>query len=426
MELLKGLDLQHHVEQYGPLEFSRAIEYLRQVASGLDKAHGWKDCDGRAAPIVHRDLKPENLFLTHREDGSPLVKILDFGLAKVLSVSATLSSEVKGTPLYMAPEQFSQVPVTPATDIWALGLIAFFLLTGKPYWLCARDDRAVLPAVIKEVAEGVTQPATARMRDLGADVTVPESFDEWFAQCVNLDPTRRFAQASGAVRALSAALDMPLNSAPLASSGALLQPGTRPSFSELTPAAAITAERAAAGAPPGGQRSPRVAAFRYVFAALALLVAVGLLFALRKPAPLAPEAAPGSVVRHATEAPSAPSEQAAHSADPTAATFAGAGSERASAGSAVSVPDRHKETPPHAPVSAPGAHVTQPPVGVHASSSSNTAASSSGSRSAREGAVLSLTTSDKARPAPPVSSHGAGSTPAPASSHAPRDPADHR
>jgi eukaryotic-like serine/threonine-protein kinase len=206
MELLKGNDLQHWVEQQGRLDATMAVEFLRQVALGLDKAHSWKDSEQRPAPIVHRDLKPENLYLTHRDDGSPLIKILDFGLAKVLSNSATLSNEIRGTPLYMAPEQLSQAPVTPATDIWAIGLIAFFLLTGKCYWKSGQSGNAVLPAVLKEVGDGPTATPRARLVEFGVDATLPAAFDEWFLRCVNVEPRRRFPTAGEAVRALALAL----------------------------------------------------------------------------------------------------------------------------------------------------------------------------------------------------------------------------
>ncbi len=206
MELLKGKDLQHWVEQQGPLDATTTVEWLRQVASGLDKAHSWKDAEQRSSPIVHRDLKPENLYLTHRDDGTPLIKILDFGLAKVLSNSATLSNEIRGTPLYMAPEQLSQAPATPATDIWAIGLIAFFLLTGKCYWKSGQSGNAVLPAVLKEVGDGPTVTPQARLVEFGVDATLPAAFDEWFLRCVNVEPKRRFPTAGEAVRALALAL----------------------------------------------------------------------------------------------------------------------------------------------------------------------------------------------------------------------------
>ena len=139
MELLVGCDLEQLVDRGGPLEPGRAVEYLRQAAIGLDKAHNFVDREGRLSPIVHRDLKPGNLFLSRRDDGSELVKILDFGIAKVLSSSKSLSGGIRGTPLYMAYEQAAQAPITPAADIWSFGLIAFFLLTGKPYWMAAQD-----------------------------------------------------------------------------------------------------------------------------------------------------------------------------------------------------------------------------------------------------------------------------------------------
>ena len=217
MELLKGHDLQHWVEQQGPLDEATALEFLRQVALGLDKAHSWKDAENHPAPIVHRDLKPENLFLTHREDGTPLLKILDFGLAKVLSGSATLSNEVRGTPLYMAPEQLLQAPVTPATDIWAIGLIAFFLLTGKCYWKSGQSNNAVLHAVLKEVVDGPTASPRTRLGEFGIDIELPQAFDAWFLRCVNLEPARRFQTAGDAARALAVALGLPQQSSPIAS-----------------------------------------------------------------------------------------------------------------------------------------------------------------------------------------------------------------
>ncbi|HYQ17512.1 MAG TPA: serine/threonine-protein kinase, partial [Polyangiaceae bacterium] len=79
MELLRGSTLDDRVLDHGALSAVETVEYLRQIAAGLDKAHGHVDREGRPAPIVHRDLKPSNVFLTQRDDGRPLVKILDFG-----------------------------------------------------------------------------------------------------------------------------------------------------------------------------------------------------------------------------------------------------------------------------------------------------------------------------------------------------------
>jgi serine/threonine-protein kinase len=104
MELLDGIDLEKLLMARGRLSPRETIDILSQVARALDKAH--------AAGVVHRDLKPENVFLHKREDGTEVVKVLDFGISKILGrgndmsvASMTSSTEIMGTPLYMAPEQ---------------------------------------------------------------------------------------------------------------------------------------------------------------------------------------------------------------------------------------------------------------------------------------------------------------------------------
>ena len=425
MELLKGQDLQHHVEQRGPLETALALECLRQVASGLDKAHGWKDHDGQAAPIVHRDLKPENLFLTHREDGGPLVKILDFGLAKVLSVSATLSTEVRGTPLYMAPEQLSQTPVTPATDIWALGLIVFFFLTAKSYWLTGQDERTTLPAVIKEVADGAHCPARARLRAIGSSIELPEAFDEWFSRCVNQNPSLRFQSAGEAIKALGVALDRPSVSSPLAAAGisrvstsvpstaAASQPDSRldqPSAPSSISANLATDDTA------HPKRAPLI---RIVVAALVVLVAAILVLAMRRERP---DAAPVADSPAATQAP-------AHSApEPLPEVPASASADLPSANlapSANTVPDRPEAKSLRAQTTVSGATPTQratPVTNVSSVRNSPGASRAASDASAR----VSASSSAKATPAPALSSRDGSPAAIPSAPRAPRDPADHR
>lgn len=222
MELLDGKDLQQLVESQGVLEPALVVEYLRQIALGLDKAHRWQDSDGRAAPIVHRDLKPSNLFLTFREDGNPHLKILDFGLAKVLAQSATLSGEPRGTPLYMAPEQLAGAPLSPATDVWALALVAFFLLTGMTYWRMSQGSDVALEAVLKEVGEGPTDPPSSRLKEFGIrHDAISRQFDKWFLRCAHIDPQQRFRSAGEAVCALAIALNVPLHQPALPSEAPL-------------------------------------------------------------------------------------------------------------------------------------------------------------------------------------------------------------
>jgi len=174
------------------------VTYLRQVASALDKTH--------AAGIVHRDLKPENLFLTHREDGTPRIKILDFGISKVVSEAKTGSNATRslGTPLYMAPEQVLGQPVSPATDLYSLALIAYTMLVGVPYWQSDTDkfDNAIAFAL--HTTRGTTDSAEKRAAELGR--SLPPGFDVWFQRATHADPAQRFRRASEAISELAAVL----------------------------------------------------------------------------------------------------------------------------------------------------------------------------------------------------------------------------
>jgi serine/threonine-protein kinase len=143
--------------------------------------------------------------LTRRDDGSALVKILDFGAAKVLSPSTHASGVIRGTPMYMASEQASGEPSSPATDIWALGLIAFFLLTRKSYWLTV-ERGGVQVQLFAEILSLPFEAASERARAVGSSVALSPGFDAWFSGCVNRDVSRRFASAPLAARELSRAL----------------------------------------------------------------------------------------------------------------------------------------------------------------------------------------------------------------------------
>src|SRR4029079_19536376 len=106
----------------------RASPYRQTPASVLEKTH-------RSA-IVHRDLKPANLFLVERDDEPPHIKILDFGVAKIVA-EGTFSGGAPmtvGTQLYMAPEKYRNGKITPAADLFSLGMIAYTLLVGHAYW----------------------------------------------------------------------------------------------------------------------------------------------------------------------------------------------------------------------------------------------------------------------------------------------------
>jgi len=133
MELVGGLPLKDVLKrckrrgiQFGP---AAAASVVRQIASGLHEARTFTDDEGEVRPVIHRDLKPANVMVT--PEGH--VKVMDFGVAKwPLAEVSTTAGIIKGTPLYMAPEQVRALPVTPAADIFSLGTVLYQLLTGRP------------------------------------------------------------------------------------------------------------------------------------------------------------------------------------------------------------------------------------------------------------------------------------------------------
>lgn len=199
MELLRGEDLGKRIKRGGPLPETEAVAYLHQVAQALDKTH--------KVSIIHRDLKPDNVFLLERDDGVPRVKVLDYGIAKIIADGATktATSQLLGTPTYMAPEQFnSRASLTPAVDIYALGMMTYTCLVGAPYW--AEEARAGnMFALLNVVYRGPSE--TASVRALRCGMTLPPAFDEWFARATAIEPTERFPTATAAIAALARVLE---------------------------------------------------------------------------------------------------------------------------------------------------------------------------------------------------------------------------
>jgi tRNA A-37 threonylcarbamoyl transferase component Bud32 len=200
MEYLEGRDLGAELERRGALPAGQVCLYLLQVARALDRAH--------QAGIVHRDLKPANLFLTRRDDGTPVVKILDFGIAKLTDPGVqerTQDGSMFGTPWYMSPEQATgkSTNVQPPADRWALGLIAFKLLTGRNYWK-AED---IAPLIAEICYEPMPAPSSLAPH-LGP------RFDEWFGRACHRDPQMRFMTSTEQVHALMLALGVYPNAQP--------------------------------------------------------------------------------------------------------------------------------------------------------------------------------------------------------------------
>ncbi len=122
MEFLDGINLQHLVDQYGPMNPARAIYILKQICGSLFEAH--------SQGLVHRDVKPANIMLNHRGGEADVVKVLDFGLVKARDENAAGDDQLAGTPLYMSPEAI-QMPgsVDPCSDLYAVGAVGYFMLT---------------------------------------------------------------------------------------------------------------------------------------------------------------------------------------------------------------------------------------------------------------------------------------------------------
>jgi serine/threonine-protein kinase len=209
MELLEGMDLERKATAERP-DAATVVDWLRQVATAIDKAH--------RLGIIHRDLKPENLFLATSEDRPPMIKVLDFGIVKLAESSeersrATGEGQIIGTPRYMAPEQASAgARIGPATDRFALGLVAYRLLTGESYF--RGDPINILAQLLYEPM----RPPSERHPELG------NTLDAWFARACHRDPEARFGSAAEQVEALSAALGLPTMAV---SSGAVRQPSSQ-------------------------------------------------------------------------------------------------------------------------------------------------------------------------------------------------------
>lgn len=172
MELLQGESLAPVIAR-GPLDVDRALHIMIQIARGVARAHDLE--------IIHRDVKPENIFLVRRDDGSDLVKVLDFGIAKSRQDSRlTTQGELFGTPQYMAPERITGKDTGGASDIYALGVVFFEMLTGElPF---SAPDVATF--FIKHMEE-----TPRSVRSLNA--RVPEKLDELVQRMLAKSPGDR-------------------------------------------------------------------------------------------------------------------------------------------------------------------------------------------------------------------------------------------
>jgi tRNA A-37 threonylcarbamoyl transferase component Bud32 len=196
MELLEGEDLRSRMRR-ADARPTQLLSLLRQALDPLAAAH--------AKGVVHRDLKPENLFVCHTKNGQDRVKILDFGIAKAHEDSdLTATGMAMGTPLYMSPEQAQNAKgVTPAADVWALGVMLYEVLTRRfPF----KADN-----VYKLLMLANQSPHTP-VRNLAPEVSV--ALAQVVDRCLAKAPEDRFANASELAKALDAALPKPERARP--------------------------------------------------------------------------------------------------------------------------------------------------------------------------------------------------------------------
>ncbi len=189
MEYLRGLSLLELVRKAGPLPPGRAIYLFRQVCSGLAEAH--------ALGLVHRDMKPANVLVAVRGGESDVAKVLDFGIVKLMqdpdAASLTIDESVRGTPMYMAPEQATgDRSLDARADIYALGAMMYFTLTGRPPF----EGGGPIAVMLAHLRQPVVPPS--QLRD-----GLPDDLEQIILRCLAKDPVDRFPTVNALGEALA-------------------------------------------------------------------------------------------------------------------------------------------------------------------------------------------------------------------------------
>jgi serine/threonine-protein kinase len=190
MEYLPGMTLQELVERHGPLPPGRAVHFLRQICAALQEAH--------AVGLIHRDIKPRNVITCRRGGVYDVAKLLDFGLVQDLGLGQdagklTVQGTILGSPPYMSPEQaLGKNNIDARTDIYSLGCLAHFLLTGQPPF--PRDS------AMEMVVAHVHEPP-APLTDYRPEI--PLDLQEVVLRCLNKTPEQRFQDVESLDRALA-------------------------------------------------------------------------------------------------------------------------------------------------------------------------------------------------------------------------------
>jgi serine/threonine-protein kinase len=189
MEFLEGEDLSQVIAKRGPLPYAEAIALVLEAIEAVAEAH--------AVGIVHRDLKPANLFLAKRTNGTPLIKVLDFGLSKISApgeAHVTSTSSLLGSPAYMSPEQlWSSRNADARSDIWSLGVVLYELLTAHTPFPHER-----MPELVAAILHSPPRPMEQWQ------VQVPAPISAVISRCLEKEPAQRFATVGELARDLAA------------------------------------------------------------------------------------------------------------------------------------------------------------------------------------------------------------------------------
>jgi serine/threonine protein kinase len=324
MELLIGEDLEQVSAERGPLPVAETVECVMQACHAIAEAH--------QHGIVHRDLKPANLFLTRRADGSPLVKVLDFGISRWVDgwdQALTATGEMLGTPLYMAPEQIRDSRRADArSDIWALGVVLYQLLTRRTPF-AGHNSAATLAKIMGDPVP----PLQLERPDVAPEL------EGIVVRCLEKSPAERFQRVEELMDALAAARPRVL----AFSSSVIGAPASPPIVAD--PGSALPSGEATgtAGSVMKARQAPgrsRLWAAAAVLLAAALCVGVGVTLRWRAPRAAADASASGAAPA------SASAVLAASSASASIPPLAPPGSAEAPAPALAPAPASASASPP--------------------------------------------------------------------------------
>ncbi|MFO0727051.1 MAG: protein kinase [Myxococcota bacterium] len=239
MEFLRGKTLSDALRQSGGMDARRAIHIIRQVCASLAEAH--------KAGIIHRDLKPDNIFLTEVGGTRDFTKVLDFGVAKMADSEAastlTQTGMIFGTPKYMSPEQAEGKTIDFRADIYAIGVVMYEMLTGRPPFLA--DTPVAL--LLKHISE-----PPKPFRSIRPDLSIPAELEGVVMKALEKSPDRRYLE----VGEMSADLEHILR---MVETGAVRVPdlsGHEPAPGNRVPTEVNPGQRASPDLSPADLRSP--------------------------------------------------------------------------------------------------------------------------------------------------------------------------